>query len=71
MIAPLSKDLRKEVTLHVIWSWISTWEERRKELQDDLDYELVDYELEKMNLGDVRKDISLPAPFPFYSQRVG
>ena len=65
MIAPLSKDLRKEVTLHVIWSWISTWEERRKELQEELDMELVDYELEKLNLLNVKKNVTLPAPFPF------
>ncbi len=65
MIAPLSKDLRKEVTLHVIWSWISTWEERRRELQEELDMDLVEYELEKMQLTGFRKDVSLPAPFPF------
>lgn len=50
MIAPLSKDLKKEVTLHVIWSWISTWEERRAELQSEVDLALVDYELSKLNL---------------------
>jgi hypothetical protein len=55
------------VTLHVIWSWISTWEERREELQADVEMELVEYELSKNNpgLADLPKQVSLPAPFPF------
>ncbi len=65
MISPLSKDLRKEVTLHVIWSWIATWQERRDDLQSELDQQLIEFELEKRELNKFPHDVSLPAAFPF------
>ncbi len=67
MISPLSRDLRKEITLHLIWNWIDTWQQRRDEMAADLDEALVDEALQKRDLQPAQRrgPPQLPAAFPF------
>lgn len=68
MISPLSRDLRKEITLHLVWSWIKTWQEAREESEKELqeahdlvDEALLQHEFDPKN----KRAVKLPPVFPF------